>query len=333
MVLASTGVNLFFVLSGFLITGILINNKLTDEKNGNGHAYSIKQFFIRRTIRIFPIYYVLIFTTFVIDLKPCREIFFWLVTYTSNIYWSRGGTLGVFGHLWSLAVEEQFYLLFPFFILFIPKRYTLHSLYGLILFAIATRFIAFVMHPDGVESYVLMPCCLDSFATGGLLSYWSIFNKEKLVNLLNKKWIFILSLSLFLVFCIRLHLNPNGDFYISMFYRFFISIVCFWLIGTATLREFTGGMQLFLENKIVVYLGKISYGLYVYHHFMPYLFASIIEKTNISLPWPTLHIFEYPIIYFLLTLLFSVFSWHVLERPINSLKKHFEYKPNLIKYD
>jgi peptidoglycan/LPS O-acetylase OafA/YrhL len=332
LVFASTGVNLFFVLSGFLITGILIKSKLADEQENCSHWYSIKQFFIRRTLRIFPLYYVVIFVTCLINFKPARGIFFWLITYTTNIYWSMGGALGAFGHLWSLAVEEQFYLFFPFFILFIPTRYILHSFYAIIIFAICTRLAAYIIHPDGVESYSLMPCCLDSFALGGILAYWLAFNRNKLLDILSKKWIWISSLLLFVICCVKLHLNPSGDIFVSAFYRFSISISCFWLIGRAALQNFNGIMKIFLENKTIIYLGRISYGLYVYHHFMPYLTSYLFHKFNLSLPFPTLRIYEYALLYFLLTLMFSVFSWHLLEKPFNSLKKYFEYKSGSVNY-
>lgn len=326
LVFASIGVNLFFVLSGFLITRILIINKLSNEqKNNHSHWNSIKQFYIRRTLRIFPIYYLLIIVTILIDFKPAREIFIWLITYTTNIYWTTGGKLGGFGHLWSLAVEEQFYLVFPFFILFIPKRYILYSLYSLLVLSIGMRLILNIVYPLGLGTYALMPCCLDSFGIGGILGYWMIFDKEKLANLLKKKWLFITSLLLFFSCCVQFYLFPLGNMFISLFYRFSFSITCFWIIGIAALPGFKGIVQTFLENKLIIYLGKISYGLYLYHHFMPYLCSYFLKLFSFSLPLPQFSNFEYPILYFLLTLMLSFLSWHCIEKPFNALKKYFEY--------
>ena len=326
LVLGSVGVNLFFVLSGFLITRILIKSKLEDEQNNIPHWRSIKQFYVRRTLRIFPIYYLLVFVTYALDFKLARETFWWLISYTTNIYWCTGGSLGAFGHLWSLAVEEQFYLFFPFFILFIPKRYILKSLYFLVVFSLFVRLTAYILHPSGVETYALMLSCLDSFGIGGLLAFWFIFDQKRLSGILNKKWIFYLSFLLFLICCLQIYLYPLGNVFIALFYRFSFSICCFWVIGIASLKGFKGLVQVFLENKIIIYLGKISYGLYLYHHFMPYLSSFILKQLHVSMPFPRIHVYEYAVFYFLLTLMLSMISWHIVEKPFNSLKKYFEYK-------
>ena len=168
LILASCGVNFFFVLSGFLISGLLLKSKVKDNLNKNTHWFSLKQFYARRTLRIFPIYYLVIIVAFVFNLKPAREIIWWLVTYTSNIYWCKYGYMVDFGHLWSLAVEEQFYLFFPFVIFFVPKRYLLTSLYFIIALSILSRFFGcfFYKGIDNVSTYAFTPCCLDSFCVG-----------------------------------------------------------------------------------------------------------------------------------------------------------------------
>ncbi len=117
------GVCMFFVLSGFLITRILLQAKEKDEKFARGHGFSLKQFYIRRTIRIFPVYYLTIFILYLLNEPPIREKIAWYLTYSTNIYVALKHTwLGSSDHLWSLAVEEQFYLFFPFVVLFIPLR-------------------------------------------------------------------------------------------------------------------------------------------------------------------------------------------------------------------
>ena len=108
------GVELFFVLSGFLITRILINSKLQDETLQRGPGHSLKTFFIRRNLRIWPVYYLTIFGLAVVNFQAVRMAFWWLVTYTQNIWIVVNQTwLGAIDHLWSLAVEEQYYIFFP----------------------------------------------------------------------------------------------------------------------------------------------------------------------------------------------------------------------------
>jgi peptidoglycan/LPS O-acetylase OafA/YrhL len=121
------GVDIFFVLSGFLITGILIR-----ERNELGtfreNVLVFRNFYIRRALRIFPIYYLLIFVILFTH-QYAGATFSWpefiaSISYTTNFYFyntAHWGDLTV--HFWTLAVEEQFYLLWPFLILLVNRRF------------------------------------------------------------------------------------------------------------------------------------------------------------------------------------------------------------------
>ncbi len=102
------GVQLFFVLSGFLITGILVDDK---EK-----PKALRVFYVRRFLRIFPLYYLLLLVYFVWLPRPFSESI-WYFVYLSNWSWLFYGGLPGLGHVWSLAVEEQFYTLWPWVVL------------------------------------------------------------------------------------------------------------------------------------------------------------------------------------------------------------------------
>jgi peptidoglycan/LPS O-acetylase OafA/YrhL len=108
------GVDLFFVISGFLITGILLK-----EPEGN-MGTALKRFFGRRALRIFPPYYLLLVVLLIFNMEPARELWVSLFTYTFNyagtIYKGVHGENALF-YLWSLSVEEQFYIVWPFLIL------------------------------------------------------------------------------------------------------------------------------------------------------------------------------------------------------------------------
>jgi len=338
-ILGGIGVNLFFVLSGFLIAGILIRNKNSIQANESTLLFSVKQFYIRRFLRIFPIYYLVILISYIINFELCRKIIWWLLSYTSNIYWIINGPLiGHFAHLWSLAVEEQFYILFPFFILLTPKRLLPLFLSIIICFSPSLRLILLCfLHSKEVSTYSLMPCCLDSFALGAILAFLLIFNKKKLSQILNLYWLLIVNLFFFLLCSIYPFLPSSFHTYFftifsEVFTRLFFSICCFWIIGVSVLYGFKGIIKLFLENKLVVYLGRISYGLYVYHFFMsafsPYLHWQILLpvflRLHISFPF-TNNTYWVAAWYFILTLLISTISWYLVETPLNKLKKHFKY--------
>lgn len=113
------GVDLFFVISGFLITTILIKSN-----EPFGRAY--KKFIGRRTIRIFPIYYLTIFLLYIIGDKDVHQWFIYCITYTYNYAWNYFNIpVNSISHFWSLGVEEQFYLFWPFIILGLRTRTTL----------------------------------------------------------------------------------------------------------------------------------------------------------------------------------------------------------------
>src|SRR5687768_1429660 len=120
------GVKLFFVISGFLITGILLDERIKADQNDLGKASLLKTFYIRRFLRIFPLYYATLFVAFVLGHPDVVASWKWQVTYLSNFFYAmRGEYLGEVSHFWSLAVEEQFYFVWPLIILFVPKKWLL----------------------------------------------------------------------------------------------------------------------------------------------------------------------------------------------------------------
>ena len=173
-----SGVDLFFVLSGFLITGLLV-----DSKSGP-HYY--RNFYIRRTLRIFPLYYAFLFYTLRIcpwlwpdtDLAEMArramtgrsEAWYWL--YLSNILFARDEN---FGHpnlavTWSLAIEEQFYLVWPLIVALTSRRALVWTCGGLIVTAFGLRAWLVAADAHWIAPYVLPMCRMDALASGGLVA-------------------------------------------------------------------------------------------------------------------------------------------------------------------
>ncbi|MFO0618250.1 MAG: acyltransferase [Polyangiaceae bacterium] len=160
------GVQLFFVLSGYLITGGLLDTRAADNYFGT--------FFGRRLVRIFPLYYVVLLVGVVLvplvlrQALPAHQI--WLWTYTSNWAQPSGRVVDTFPHFWSLAVEEQFYLVWPFVVrLLPPKRLVVTSL---VLGAVALAFrIYFVKTSDSPErAYMYTVCRMDALCFGAAIA-------------------------------------------------------------------------------------------------------------------------------------------------------------------
>ena len=173
------GVDLFFVLSGFLITGILVDSK--------GQESYFKNFYARRFLRIFPIYYGLLTVLFAglclikfgdghlwASEKTLHgpwhaQIFLW--TYTTNLAFVFGhATLPYLAHLWSLSVEEQFYIVWPLAIFLVPRRWLLHACLALIIIGVFSRIGALAAGLNGSQIYFLTPCRMDEFGIGALVA-------------------------------------------------------------------------------------------------------------------------------------------------------------------
>ncbi|WP_394994238.1 acyltransferase family protein [Emticicia sp.] len=324
------GVCMFFVLSGFLITRILLQAKEKDETLQRSHGFSLKQFFIRRTVRIFPIYYLTIFVLFLINEPPIREKIWWYLTYSTNIYIAIKQTwLGSSDHLWSLAVEEQFYLFFPFIIFFTPIRYLTKILFGFIGFSVLLRLFFFLNGTAWMTPYVLMPTCLDAFGIGGLLAYFFFNKNEKFKAFITNKFWLALSLILYVGIVIWGKQFPEGHNIITVvFLRLFESFFSLLMVGNAA-YSFGGVTKVILENSISVYLGRISYGIYIYHKFIYNAYHSspshpIVRVLN-KLPVIAENLPLKIIFLYLITIAVATVSWFLIEKPINLWKEKFGY--------
>ncbi|WP_025761257.1 acyltransferase family protein [Dyadobacter tibetensis] len=331
--LGPLGVTVFFVLSGFLISRILLKSKekTIDEPGGLGRYLS--KFFIRRTIRIFPVYYLCIALLLVFDVPPVRDTWAWLVLYGTNIYIAvHQSWMGVVDHFWSLAVEEQVYIFFPFLIFFVPRKKLIPVLGIMGLMSVLLRFYFFYTGKEWFVSYVTMPACLDSFALGGLMAWLQLYKNEVFTKLFSSSWPVWLGL---IAWCLlhfwsktygeTLHNVAN-----VVYDRLVSSVFCFFLIGRSVVG-FKGGMKAFLEHPASIYLGKISYGLYLYHNFVYNHYHSgpnhptvrlmnkiysVVPGLEHSLPFEAM-------IHAILTVIVASLSWHFFEKPINSLKDKY----------
>ena len=156
-VLGWSGVDLFFVLSGYLITGILLDTK-------DSSSY-FRTFYARRSLRIFPLYFS--FVAAVLLLAQWRVHGFWYLTYLSNWQPGHGVNDGYLSHLWSLAIEEQFYLIWPAVVWFVPPGRLKWICIALAVTAAGLRPFA---GSQDQAAYRLTPCRMDSLALGAFVA-------------------------------------------------------------------------------------------------------------------------------------------------------------------
>lgn len=171
--MGSNGVDVFFVLSGFLITGILLDTR--------GRPHYFKYFYVRRTLRIFPLYYAALAALFLLGprlVDPPTTPFLldagatqlWYWTYMSNWLFAGRGYYGGLGHFWSLAVEEQYYLLWPVVVRLAGPRYMARVCVSLVGAAVVARIVCALLRVSTLAIYVMTITRLDGLAIGSLLA-------------------------------------------------------------------------------------------------------------------------------------------------------------------
>jgi peptidoglycan/LPS O-acetylase OafA/YrhL len=321
----SRGVILFFVLSGYLISDILMSLREKIDTKQITFANALKSFYVRRLLRIFPPYYFLIFFLLYYSYENINEIKFWLFTFSTNILMCfKYSAVGDAEHLWSLAVEEQFYIIWPFVILLIGKNKLLKFISLIIIISLLSRIVSYSFYPASKDPAVLNYFTLNLFlplALGGILAYSKNYATH-LYQYFNNYYLLILSILIYIACFYFFGLIIRSDFYWLVFDEYLFAIACLFIVCRASQNKFKLLPKIILENEVIVFLGKISYGLYLYHMFMGKLFWQIIvPKFTISVH----NHFEIWCFYFALLVFVALASYYLIEKPINNLKKYFSY--------
>lgn len=315
-------VKLFFVLSGFLITSILLKCRQYIASGKQTRSFTLRQFYIRRLLRLFPLYYATLALAALVNIPPVRETIAWHIPYLSNVYFAiQGDFYGSVSHFWSLAVEEQFYLLLPWLILFLPKKSLLPTIIILILVGPLFRLAGSIVGLNQVAIWVLMPSSLDTLGLGSLLAY--LRHQEELFNISRKKLVNVfalIGLPLWLLINIinRIH---SPILLVNVLDYTALGFIFTWLIAQVS-RGLKGIIGEILESKPMVYIGKISYGIYVIHNFMPYIIRKTFHVLGLSEYSKQIVIAIFSTV---ATIILASISWHFLEKPINDLKRFFQY--------
>ena len=303
------GVRIFFTISGFLITRILL-----DGESGDLRA-DLSRFYLRRTLRIFPLYYAVVAMLWASGLLPGPG---WYLTYTYNVrasYLHDWG--GPVGHFWTLSVEEQFYVLYPVLLLLTPRRLRVPMLVGLLVGSKA--FQAYAHSRLSIPwSGFLLPYC-GEFLLWGCLAGW--------VELKTKpgRWEGPLSLAVGVALLLTCRPGPVWLASGPGVPRILASLAGFGcgsaLVVFGLWRTNQRWIVFPMAWRPVAYLGKISYGLYVYH-------LLVIERNWLDyLPESYLFRFRQPYGELGLTIVIAAVSWRFFERPINRLKDRLTRPP------
>jgi peptidoglycan/LPS O-acetylase OafA/YrhL len=322
------GVVLFFVLSGFLITGILVDSRTSP------HYFST--FYARRFLRIFPLYYGYLALTFVGlrifqaaagGINPLAHISpWWYVGYLQNFRPNTSIVDPFLGHLWSLAVEEQFYLVWPLLILLLSRGALAWICTAFVPLSLAIRF-HYAGHSSALDAFAntFTPASLDALACGALvaLAVRSPVWRGRAALIAHP-----LLLASMIWFCI-LGWRAGGLFeYLYLIQTWGITALTLLFAALVFIAATSRGgvAAAFLQLRGLRFTGKISYGLYVLHPLVMALlipvFAAVPATAGIDL---ALNL-EKILLVLLTSIAVAAGSWFFFEKPILGLKKHLPYQ-------
>ncbi|MFT4806530.1 MAG: peptidoglycan/LPS O-acetylase OafA/YrhL, partial [Psychroserpens sp.] len=265
--LGTLGVNFFFVLSGYLITYLL------EKEYSKNNRIDIKSFYIRRALRIWPLFYAMVIVGFIVQPAVMKLI--------GDPYQETGSVLyyiffvnnydvapysAVLGVLWSIAVEEQFYLFWPL-LLFVFPKFRLGIILGVILFS-------FIWRQAGLGSYTGTLTCVGDLAFGALLGYLSCHSKSFVSYFTSFNRYYIL-----IIYFIGLMLIYQKPLFSATIFSSSHRLLLSAFFGFVIMEQNYSSNSLFkLSNfPILSFLGRYTYGLYVLHFVSIYAIGKIFE--------------------------------------------------------
>lgn len=320
------GVDLFFVLSGFLITGILLDAK------GRGRFF--RNFYIRRTLRIFPLYYLVLFVVLVVlphvlptDDPGVQRILdhqAGLWTYATNIEvlrasgWIYSAGWIEFTHLWSLAIEEQFYLVWPLLVFLLPRRALVALAVALVVVAPIVRVAMLEGHRSVLVVYSFTICRIDTLAIGSLLA---VLVRAAPARVLAAARAMLVVGASGVVGVIAMARDLDFDAWTvqtvgySMLGLFFGGVV---LLATRP----SGAIRRVLANPALVLIGRYSYGLYIFHYALMPLYRRMydVEAIGVVLHSRLAAQLGFTVLVFAASTATAALSWHLIEQRFILLK-------------
>jgi peptidoglycan/LPS O-acetylase OafA/YrhL len=323
--LGSVGVRLFFVLSGFLITGILLRCREQAAAADVSRWFVWRAFYYRRALRILPLAYVVLAFAWMAGSPTIQARPWMFVTYTSNYYVaSHGLTDPSLDHFWSLAIEEQFYLFWPVVVLALPRRWLFWAMLAVTAASMAAR--AVILASSGVHAaYVLTPSRLDALAIGGLLAWYQLHHRPSVTRvaaaLLAGGVAARLLARAFAPSPLVLPLPETGYVLVS-------AAIVFWAS-----EGIPGVVGRFLSSRPLVEVGTMSYGIYVYHMVIAGLAPIVAARLHVANPFPSHDGWSRFAWMIVTTSPVAAASWYWFERPLNDLKARFPYVPGVRRFD
>lgn len=307
LIIGPYAVTSFFALSGFLITYLLLK-----ERAETNHI-NIPFFYVRRVLRIWPLYFLYLILVIIylvlFDQLPAVKSILYYVFFIPNISYILRDSINYANHYWSIGVEEQFYLFWPYLLL------RKNPMFFFILIIITWNFLKiwlYYIHPDQVLFDFFHVTRFDCMAIGGIFAYL-FFHKGKFFDWINNFKIFkIVSYALYLATLFNL-------FYVNKIFNHAIiaAATCFIILDQINKKNLIN-----LDKKILDTIGKISFGVYIYHSLVIMLIMKLISYFALEGLWYNGFVIIFSILF---TLLIAQISFYYLESKILKLRYKYNY--------
>lgn len=312
------GVHLFFVLSGFLITRILLGLRETPDRGA-----VIARFYARRALRLFPAFYLVLGLAWIADVPLVRDTWAWHAAYLSNVQIANEARwLGHVSHFWSLAVEEQFYLLWPWLVLTTPTRWLGAIVGGAMLAGPLVRLMA---AGQGLPEtfWALVPGgSADSLGVGAWLALDTWRRTDARAPVVARGWLAGAAALTWIVVALVDASWPLPPV-VTAWRQLVQGLIFAWVVAHAT-QGFRGAAGRLLGHPWMVYVGRISYGIYLIHAFAPVVVYAAARLLHAEALVPAAPLAR-AALYAATTLGLASLMWAAVERPLLALKTRVPY--------
>ncbi|WP_448697797.1 acyltransferase family protein [Mucilaginibacter sp. AW1-3] len=314
------GVPVFFALSGFLITRILVTNKI-------GQNY-FKPFYYKRALRIFPIYYILFFVSLLwgclihVSASQWWIYLFYLQNFSISLNMRPIFGNGLMQHTWSLSVEELFYLIWPLFIRLANTARVLFTAIVLYFVIIAGKIVLISLYPTASSENMLLLSFfgnLDSLMGGVIIGILSIEHEAAMITAAKKYFGYALAI-LGTVIILNYFSTGANTMILEVVLGCAVSLfspLCIIYFAYIPLSKVV--RQIF-DNQFLRFTGKISYGIYLYHYAVYLLADALVYHFKL-----TLNIYFIVLIKLAVTFAIAIISWNLIESKLLKLKNRFNY--------
>lgn len=308
LIIGPYAVTSFFALSGFLITYLLLKEREETSR------INIPFFYVRRILRIWPLYFlylvVVIIYLLLFNVAPSSKSLFYYLFFIPNVAYIFKDSINYANHYWSIGVEEQFYLFWPS--LFLLRKNPLLLFAGIIIIWSCVKIWFYYLHPNELLFEFFHVTRFDCMAIGGIFAYL-FFYKGKFYDLINR--FKILKYGSYAIYLATI----SNFFEVNKIFNHAIiaGVTCFIILDQINKKNLIN-----LDIKILDKIGKISFGVYIYHSLIIML---VMKAGHYFLPdgnWYTIFVLLFSL---LITLLVAYISFYQVENKILKLRSKYSY--------